>query len=288
MGMTLWSPNSLSCAIAAAAVALAILGISGARSAEAATSEQEAALAATGCSGIVVAPDNRRVRRSSRVRLEGRRCMPTAASGTGPTIQVRLRKGRSWSRVATARADSLGRFSVCIPVRVSRGTRSAKVKVSSSDGATRQLKLKVSSKGARSCSPPTEIGDPNCPLTYPGTAITMTLPPACTVVASDTSLNPDPTPFWGSIECGTSPSNPIASRHQQITTGGDAMAQGTGFGQNDQSFRRLTVMDGDDFYGERCELGLNDNRTSPVALYNEGRRRATYFSIRLPESFPSS
>ena len=50
-------------------------------------------------------------------------------------------------------------------------------------------------------------------------------------------------------------------------------------------FRRLTVLDGDDHYGERCELGWNSHH-GPVAFYREGRRRITYASVRLPSTFP--
>jgi hypothetical protein len=46
------------------------------------------------------------------------------------------------------------------------------------------------------------------------------------------------------------------------------------------------VLDGDDYYGERCELGLNDWRSSPVALYHEGERLLTFASFKLPSQFP--
>lgn len=59
----------------------------------------------------------------------------------------------------------------------------------------------------------------------------------------------------------------------------------TGAAQGNSSFRRLTVMDGDDYSGERCELGENDHE-GPVAFYREGQRRATYVSMRLPSNFP--
>jgi hypothetical protein len=45
------------------------------------------------------------------------------------------------------------------------------------------------------------------------------------------------------------------------------------------------VIDGDEFYGERCELGLN-NRSAPTAFYREGRRRKTAISLRLPPTLP--
>jgi hypothetical protein len=50
----------------------------------------------------------------------------------------------------------------------------------------------------------------------------------------------------------------------------------------------MTVFDGDDFWGERCELGLNDHRDGPTAFYREGQHRVTYVSIRLPSNLPLS
>jgi hypothetical protein len=99
--------------------------------------------------------------------------------------------------------------------------------------------------------------------------------PDCTVIASDTAANPDPVPFWGNIECQTT------SRHQQISAGGDPHIQADGTAQANADFRRLTVIDGDDFSGERCELGRNDHRYSPVTFYREGMRRVTFISTRL-------
>jgi hypothetical protein len=48
----------------------------------------------------------------------------------------------------------------------------------------------------------------------------------------------------------------------------------------------VTVLDGDDWSGERCELGMNDHQLGPTAFYREGMRRASYFSLRLPNNFP--
>jgi hypothetical protein len=61
----------------------------------------------------------------------------------------------------------------------------------------------------------------------------------------------------------------------------------TGQPQGNMAFRRLTVYDGDDVSGERCELGLND-RFGPTAFYREGTRRITFISIRVPEDTPTS
>jgi hypothetical protein len=100
------------------------------------------------------------------------------------------------------------------------------------------------------------------------------------LLINDTAVNPNPKPIWGSIDCET------ASRHQLIGSGGDTQAMATGASQGNDSYRRLTVFDGDDYWGERCELGLNEHRKGPVAVYREGQRRITYASFRLPSSYP--
>jgi hypothetical protein len=72
------------------------------------------------------------------------------------------------------------------------------------------------------------------------------------------------------------------SRHQQLSSGGP----------DGGAFRRMTVQDGDDYWGERAELGYNSRLNGLGApwgtffLYNEGERRVTDFSMRLPSSFP--
>ena len=99
------------------------------------------------------------------------------------------------------------------------------------------------------------------------------------LVASDTASRPSAIPFWGKIDCER------ASRHRRLASGGDPRPTATGAPQGDGAFRRLTVFDGDDYFGERCELGWNDRR-SPVAFYRRGIRRITHLSLRLPGSFP--
>ena len=56
-----------------------------------------------------------------------------------------------------------------------------------------------------------------------------------------------------------------------------------GGAQGDDAYLQLTVRDGDDFFGERCELGHNDHRDGPTAIYREGDRRVTFASYRLPQ-----
>jgi hypothetical protein len=102
---------------------------------------------------------------------------------------------------------------------------------------------------------------------------------AAGVVFSDAGTNPDPASIWGKVDCADQ------SRAQQFLSGGDTHLTATGVAPGDSAYRRLTVIDGDDVYGERCELGW-DNRKGPTALYRQGQRRLTEASIRLPSAFP--
>jgi hypothetical protein len=101
---------------------------------------------------------------------------------------------------------------------------------------------------------------------------------AARVVFSDTSQSLDPLTLWGHVDCAED------SRAQLISAGGDPHRT-NGLAQGDDVFRRLTVLDGDDFYGERCELGQND-RHGPTAFYREGRHLITQVSVRLPPGYP--
>ena len=111
--------------------------------------------------------------------------------------------------------------------------------------------------------------------------------PGCRAVSSDTGATPDAAALWGQVECET------ASRHQLIPSGGDAHATALGAAQGNDSFRRLTVVDGDDWAGERCELGRNENRygengaNGTFALYKEGQHRITFISLRAESSLPT-
>jgi hypothetical protein len=120
-----------------------------------------------------------------------------------------------------------------------------------------------------------------CPLA----ATTTTAPvgmslPGCKVVASDTSAESNPLSFWGSIQCQNS------SRYASVQSEGDTHVTASGASQSNSAFRRMTAFDGDEFYGERCELGENDQNTGPTVFYHEGQHRVTYISERLPSNFP--
>lgn len=97
---------------------------------------------------------------------------------------------------------------------------------------------------------------------------------------SDDGSAADPLPIWGRINC-TAP-----ERHRQVSRGGEPSGNLAADLLGGTPFRRLTVFDGDDNSGERCELGLNDRYTGPTVLYRERQQRITRLSLRLPRDFP--
>jgi hypothetical protein len=113
-------------------------------------------------------------------------------------------------------------------------------------------------------------------------AATMTAP-GCAVLRSDDGGGA-PEATWGSVDCET------AGRASLVTGGGDPSATPSGAAQGNDSYRRLTVLDGDDVWGERCELGHNDWQSArgTFSLYQEGDHKITFFSQRYSsESFAS-
>jgi Polysaccharide lyase len=108
----------------------------------------------------------------------------------------------------------------------------------------------------------------------------------CRLIASDTASRVDPRSFWGQIECGAYWNAQDASRALDLSGDGDPHITGTGAPQDNTNYRRLTVLDGDDYSGERCELGKNDHLEGPTDFYHEGQRRVTYISLRLPSNLP--
>jgi hypothetical protein len=122
-----------------------------------------------------------------------------------------------------------------------------------------------------------------CPIGKTTTegSISMTMP-GCRVVASDTSAQSNQALLWGALQCASAP------RYAWGTTEGDTHPTASGAAQGDGDFRQLTAIDGDDFWGERCELGRDDWRTGPTAYYREGDHYVTYISERLPSNFPLS
>jgi hypothetical protein len=275
-------------ALAALAGAAAIT----ASSATVAPAGAEAAQAAS-C-GLSLTPASRNVRRGGKVLLKGRACNAGAASSGGSAVQIKVQKKKNrWATVGKGQTDSSGEFTVCARLSVSSKTKVARIRATAG-GATGTTSVRVGKKGANGCEPSTSgDGDggsgyheppadppanPNCPLSQAGANIgSLTLPSSCTLVGQDTASSADPTPFWGKVDCQT------AARHQQIASGGDPHATGLGQSQGNSAFRHMTVQDGDNVWGERCELGLNDS-TAPNTLYHEGQRRVTFISLRLGQN----
>ena len=116
---------------------------------------------------------------------------------------------------------------------------------------------------------------------------TMTAP-GCSTLRSDTGADAPRAGLWGSIDCASS------SRASTSSSGGDPSPEADGTRQPDSAFRDLTVLDGDDFWGERCELGRNERRygvntgsqtSGTFELYHAGDHKITFFSERYPRNF---
>lgn len=281
MSMKLTTTILSGLAIAVAAAGLALPG-------GAASPVQAEAANAANC-GVSLSPASRNVRRGGKVLLKGEACEGRSTAG-GSRVQVKVKKRKRWATVAKGQTDASGEFAVCAKIAVPKTAKVARLRVVTA-GATGTTSVRVGKKGPSGCGggggkpgggggykpPAPEQGNPNCPLSQPGSNISMTLPAECTVVASDTASDPNPLAFWGRLDCVDS------SRHQVIGSGGDTHATATGAGQGNGSFRRMTAYDGDDVWGERCELGDNWN-TGKNTFYHEGMRRVTFASIRLPNN----
>jgi hypothetical protein len=139
----------------------------------------------------------------------------------------------------------------------------------------------------------------DCPLSDQGSSIGMTLPTSCTVVASDTASSPS-IDFWNrpneDLDCDLNNASPDLSGVRwpsPVKTGSDGDPHPTALGSpqpSPDSYRQVTVVDGDNVYGERCELGFDWTERQdagrgpgpgPTVFYREGDRRVTYMSIRL-------
>ena len=177
-----------------------------------------------------------------------------------------------------------GRLSMRPPVgerlRLRRTVSVLRLREAISDGGKLRVKrpnrgrggvLAVTLRHSDSVQPPVEQG-PCAFALEPGAN--------CELLFEDSAATSDVNGVWGSIECAS------ASRQTMSADAGDPGATAFGETQAGPGYRSLQVIDGDDFYGERCELGRNDHRSSPTAVYEEGQRRVTYASFRLPANFP--
>lgn len=110
----------------------------------------------------------------------------------------------------------------------------------------------------------------------------LTVTGDCRVVAEDSSQAADPTSSWGAIDCEQ------ASRHQRRTGFDDPHPTALGSADGNDFWRQMEVHDGDNFYGERCELGRNEHRDGQqgtFVLFRPETRRITFFSLWLPRHF---
>jgi hypothetical protein len=140
--------------------------------------------------------------------------------------------------------------------------------------------VKIAPPLVTSSAPVKQPPSSSCELSNsPEQAVGMSLP-GCEVIYSDTGAESSPTKDWGRLQCVSS------TRYSWSPQGGDTHVTATGAPQGDEAYRQVTVDDGDEFWGERCELGEDDWRTGPTAVYHEGDHYVTYISERLPSNFP--
>ncbi|HWD40801.1 MAG TPA: heparin lyase I family protein [Fimbriimonas sp.] len=191
-------------------------------------------------------------------------------------VRIKLHTRHGWRQVGIARPRSTGRFSRRVRVSVPPGRVHTSIQVVASAVHSPQVPLKVATD--------TPQGYDGCPLNDPNYVVDPTIHD-CKLIASDTASNPDPIPFWGSTDCGDYPNGVEPRRVTHPTAGGDSDATATGAPQENEAYRRMTVFDGDEFFGERCELGFNNMDRGPTTFFRAGMRRVTYFSERLPENF---
>jgi hypothetical protein len=220
------------------------------------------------CHGLHLSAAKHRVQAGGWVRVRGRVCRHNASR----RVRIAMRGPGGWRLAVRARVHSGGKFTR--RVRLGRATKVGVVHLRALQHSHGSNAVAVR-LGTTPAAPSS-----GCPLTeQPGEVVEMTLP-GCPTVASDTAAESNPLPFWGSVECESS------SRYAYGDSGGDPHLTATGDAQPDSAYRRLTTLDGDDTWGERCELGKNDNRTGPTVFYREGQHRVTFISLRLPSNFP--
>lgn len=217
---------------------------------------------AASCRGVTLKPAVKKVRRGGRVLLLGRICGAGASSAAGTKVKLKIRSGRRWRRFAKVRADASGRYSACVRIRTRRRTKKVRLRAVASNRGKATTKLRVlRKKGSRKCK-----------TSKPGASTSLS------VLREDLATNPDPMPLWNSIDAED------PSRHQRFASGGP----------DGGPFRRMTVVDGDDHWGERAELGYNSRLNGLGApwgtffLYQAGKRHLTRLWVRLPTGFPIS
>jgi Polysaccharide lyase len=231
------------------------------------TSATAASAAPRPCQSVQMSVSRHAIGAGGWVRVRGRTCVARRHR----RVKITIRGANGWRVASRVRVRADGKFNHRVRLRLSMVRKVVHLRAVQSRLRSRTVTLHV--------NPPASSAPPaSCTSTEPTTPVEMSAP-GCGVIFSDTSSNPNPLPLWGSIQCANS------SRYSYVPNGGDSHPTATGAEQPDDAYRRLTVLNGDEFYGERCELGLN-NREGPTAFYHEGQHRVTYFSERLPANFP--
>ena len=177
-----------------------------------------------------------------------------------------------------AKVSTAGRFHRKIHVGRAWKLGNVHIRAKSKKARSKPITVKVSAPLASATTQAAPSG--NCELTNSSEQqVGMTLP-GCPVIYNDTGAESSPTSLWGRLQCVDS------SRYAWNSQGGDGHLSATGASQANSAYRQLTVQDGDEFWGERCELGEDDWRTGPTAVYHEGDHYVTYISELLPSNFP--
>jgi hypothetical protein len=126
-------------------------------------------------------------------------------------------------------------------------------------------------------------GDWASPCTVDPTTLTA---PGCSVLAADTAAAADPVSLWGELQCAAD------SRQAWRGAGGDPHPAVTGAPQGNDAYRELSIVEGDDFAGQRCELGENEQRSVSEGgdvtfqTFHEGERKITFVSYKLLPNTP--
>ena len=108
---------------------------------------------------------------------------------------------------------------------------------------------------------------PNCTPPSPSTHYTVA---ECKLVRSDTAADPNAHHLWGArYACASN------QRVSNPRSGGDPRPTALGTPQGNTAYRKLTVFDGDNYSGERCELGYN---TWNEGLANPSNPYGTFYN----------
>jgi hypothetical protein len=238
-----------------------------------------AAKTAHDCHGLHLSAPGRHVAGGGSIWVRGRLCERT---GQRARVLIVVKGAHGWRRRAKVTVGRGGHFHRRIHLGALGHVRIARLRAVQRSRRSNAVAVRLDKPDATSApTSSTSTGggeEASCTSSSPQPSVPMTMP-GCGVIASDTTSSRDPVPFWGAIECAS------ASRYSYEPTGGDHEPSADGSAQPDDAYRRLTVDDGDNFWGERCELGEN-NWQGPTAFYHEGQRRITYYSERLPSNFP--